>query len=386
MIQTCDFLQIHSLLSEDEKLVRDSVRSFVRAKLMPIIRSCWRDGRFPLQLVPELAALGVFGATLHGYGCAGLGEIAYGVMMQELEYGDSGVRSFVSVQSNLVMYPIFAFGSDEHKQRWLPVLAQGKAIGCFGLTEADFGSNPSGMRTSARKQGTDYVLDGSKMWITNGSIADVAVVFARCEGNICGFLVERGTPGFSTRDIHGKLSLRASVTSELLFEECRIPATSALPGAIGLKTAFMCLNRARYGIAWGAIGSACACFEEALDYAQHRVQFDRPIAGFQLVQAKLVDMWSEITKAQLLALRLGQLLAQGSQDPTPISAAKRNNVRMALEVARSAREILGANGIVDEYGAMRHACNLEAVLTYEGTHDIHTLAIGQKLTGVSAFT
>ena len=330
--------------------------------------------------------MGLFGATLKTHGCAGLGHVAYGLAAQELERADSGIRSFVSVQNGLVMYPISAFGTAEQQDRWLPLLQQGKAIGCFGLTEPDFGSNPGGMRTVARRDGTDFVLDGSKMWITSGSIADVAVVFAKLEGRVSGFLVEKGTPGFTARDIHGKMSLRASVTSELLFEGCRIPAANALPGAVGLKTALACLNRARYSIAWGAVGSASACFDEALDYAKNRVQFDRPIAGFQLVQEKLVRMYTDILKAQLISWRLGQLLDKSWDDVTPISIAKYNNVKMALETARTAREILGANGIVDEYGAMRHASNLEAVYTYEGTHDIHTLVIGQRLTGIAAYT
>lgn len=381
-----DLYRIDDLLTEEEKMVRDQVRAFVRARVMPLIKPCWREGRFPTELIPELARLGLFGATLKSHGCAGLGHVAYGLAAQELERGDSGLRSFVSVQNGLVMYPISAFGTDEQKDRWLPLLQQGKAIGCFGLTEPDFGSNPAGMRTTARRDGSDFVLDGSKMWITSGSIADVAVVFAKLDGRVCGFLVEKGTPGFSARDIHGKMSLRASITSELVFEGCRIPAANALPEAVGLKTALACLNRARFSIAWGAVGSASACFDEALDYAKNRVQFDRPIAGFQMVQEKLVRMYTDILKAQLICLRLAQLLEKSWDDVTPISVAKYNNVKMALETARTAREILGANGIVDEYGAMRHASNLEAVYTYEGTHDIHTLVIGQKLTGIAAYT
>ena len=381
-----DLFAFEELLTDDEKMVRDTVRSFVQARVMPLIRDCWREGRFPRELIGEMASIGLFGSTIHGYGCAGLGQVAYGLAMQELEHADSGVRSFVSVQNGLVMHPIHAFGTDEQRNHWLPELAQGKAIGCFGLTEADFGSNPGGMRTTARSDGTDYILNGAKMWITNGTIADVAVVFAKCDDRIRGFLVERGTPGFTTREIQGKLSLRASVTAELVFEDCRIPLRNALPGAVGLRSALACLNRARYSIAWGAIGAASACFEEALEYAKNRVQFTRPIAGYQLVQEKLVEMWNEINKAQLMTLRLGQLVERGLEDATPISVAKRNNVRMALQAARAAREILGANGVVDDYVSMRHACNLEAVYTYEGTHDIHTLIVGQALTGIAAFS
>jgi glutaryl-CoA dehydrogenase len=381
-----DLFRFDELLTDDEKLVRDSVRSFVQARVMPLIRDCWREGRFPLELLPEMASLGLLGATLKGYGCAGLGQVAYGLAMQELERADSGVRSFVSVQNGLVMFPIHAFGSEQQKDRWLPLLAQGKAVGCFGLTEADFGSNPAGMRTTARRDGAHYVLNGSKMWITNGTLADVAVVFARCDDRVRGFLVDKGTPGFTSREIHGKMSLRASVTAELLFEDCRIPAENALPEAVGLRSALACLNRARYSIAWGAIGSASACFEEALEYAKNRVQFTRPIAGYQLVQEKLVTMYNEIVKAQLLTLRLAQVVDRSWEDATAISVAKRNNVKMALEAARTGREILGANGVVDDYACMRHACNLEAVYTYEGTHDIHTLIVGQRLTGIAAFT
>jgi glutaryl-CoA dehydrogenase len=386
MLPELDLLLTDDLLSDEERTVRDSVRRFVSSRVLPVIQSHYRAGTFPLELVPEMASLGLFGATLRGHGCAGLGDVAYGLMMHELERGDSGLRSFVSVQNGLVMHPIHAFGTEEQKRRWLPALCAGEAVGCFGLTEPDFGSNPAGLRATARRQGSEYVLDGSKMWITNGSIAHVAVVFARCDGEIRGFLVERGSPGFSARDIEGKLSLRASITSELVFDGCRVPASNALPGAVGLKTAFACLNRARYSIAWGAVGAATACFEEALDYARQRAQFGKPIAGFQMVQEKLVEMWSEIEKAWLLVHRVGRLSEAGKAEPAAISAAKRNNVRMALEVARAARDVLGANGIVDAYGAMRHMCNLEAVSTYEGTHDIHTLVVGQRLTGIGAFS
>ncbi len=381
-----DPFRIDELFTDEQRMVRDAVRSFARAKARPVIRDHYRNGTFPRELVPEMAALGLFGATLEGYGCAHLGDIAYGLMMQELEGADSALRSFVSVMNGLVMFPIHAFGTEAQKSEWLPRMAEGKVIGCFGLTEPDFGSNPAGMRTSARRDGNSYVLNGTKMWITNGSIADVAVVFAKTEQGIQGFLVERGTPGFGAREIEGKLSLRASVTSELTFENCRIPLSCALPSALGLRAAFSCLNRARYSIAWGVLGAAQACFEEALEYAKQRVQFDRPIAGYQLVQAKLVHMWNEITKAQLLSYRLGQLLEQGKLDPVCISAAKRNNAQIALETARLARDILGANGITDDYAVMRHLCNLETVVTYEGTHDIHTLVLGHALTGLAAYS
>jgi len=382
-----DFYQLDTLIGDDERLVRDAVRSFVEQRLVPIVAEHYRQGTFPRHLVGELAERGLLGANLKEYGGAGVSPLAYGLIMQELERGDSGLRSFCSVQSALVIYPIYTFGSAEQRARWLPPLIQGEAIGCFGLTEPDFGSNPSGMRTRARKAGDSFVLNGSKMWITNGSIADVAVVFAREDDDrIHGFLVERGTPGFSAPELKGKLSLRASVTSELVFEDCRIPQRNKLPQAKGLKAALMCLNQARFGIAFGAVGAALACFEEALSYAQNRIQFDgKPIAAHQLIQQQLVDMYSEITQAQLLCLRLAQLKQAGTVDPVAISMAKRNNVAMALRTARTAREILGANGIMDEYGAMRHMCNLESVHTYEGTYNIHTLIVGQALTGQAAF-
>ncbi|HEV8201421.1 MAG TPA: acyl-CoA dehydrogenase family protein [Candidatus Polarisedimenticolia bacterium] len=385
--QALDLLAIDDLLAEEERLVRDTVRAFVTERVLPVIEEHFRAGTFPADLIPVMAELGVFGANLHGYGCAGLNNVAYGLIMQELERGDSGLRSFVSVQGALVMYPIHAFGSEPQKERWLPRLAKGEAIGCFGLTEPDAGSDPGRLRTRASRRGDGYVLNGAKAWITNGSIADVAVVWARCDdGVVRGFLVERGTPGFSTRDHQGKFSLRASVTSELIFQDCAVPETSLLPGTVGLKNALMCLNQARYGIAWGGVGSALAVYDEALTYGKSRVAFGRPIAGFQLQQEKLVWMANEITKAQLLAWRLGRLKDDGRATAVQISLAKRNNIWLAREAARLAREMLGANGIADEFQAGRHFCNIEAVYTYEGTHDIHTLIVGEALTGISAFS
>jgi glutaryl-CoA dehydrogenase len=384
-----DFIQFDSLLSGEELLVRDTARVFIEDRLIPIIEACNREGRFPRELVKPMADMGFYGATLKGYGCAEMSNVEYGLVMQELERGDSGVRSFVSVQSALVMYPIFAFGSDEQKERWLPALQKGEALGCFGLTEPDFGSNPGGMRTRARRDGNHYILNGEKMWITSGSIADVAVVWAKCDdenGSIRGFLVETNRPGFRTEDVHGKWSLRASVTSSLSLQDVRVPAGALLPQAGGLKPALMCLNQARYGISWGAIGAAMACYDTALQYAGFRKQFhDRPIASHQLVQDKLVWMVNEISKAQLLALHVGRLKDQGRAGFEHISLAKRNNVWMALECARRARDILGANGIADEYPVFRHMCNLESVKTYEGTHDIHTLIVGSSITGIDGF-
>ncbi|MEW6439774.1 MAG: acyl-CoA dehydrogenase family protein [bacterium] len=380
-----DLFGLEALLTTEERMIRDTVRDFVDQEVLPIIEQQYSEGRFPMHLASRMGDLGLFGSTLSGYGCAGINAVAYGLAMAELERGDSGVRSFSSVQGGLVMYPIYTFGSEEQKDRWLPALARGKEVGCFGLTEPDFGSNPSGMRTRAVRDGDSYVLNGAKMWITNGHVADVALVWARTDEGIQGFLVEKGTPGFTSREIQGKLSFRASFTSELSFEDCRIPAANRLPGARGLKAALMSLNQARYSIAWGSIGAALACFHAALDYAKERIQFDRPIAGFQLIQEKLVRMASEITKAQLLAYQLGRLKDQGTVQAVQISLAKRNNVAMALETARTAREILGASGISNEYPIMRHVCNLESVKTYEGTDQIHTLIIGQHLTGLSAF-
>ena len=384
-----DFIEFDSLLSEDEKLVRETTRRFVEENVVPIIEHCNRDGRFPRELVKTIAELGFFGPNLKGYGCAGMSNIDYGLIMQELERGDSGIRSFCSVQSSLVMYPIYAYGSEDQKQKWLPQMARGEKIGCFGLTEPDFGSNPSGMRTRAKKVGKEYVLNGEKMWITSGSIADVAVIWAKSEehnNRIRGFLVETDRPGFKADDVHGKWSLRASVTSGLSLQDVHIPEENMLPGADGLKGPLGCLNQARYGIAWGAIGAAMSCYDTGLNYAKIRKQFrDQPIASHQLVQEKLVWMISEITKAQLLALQVGKLKDAGKVQHQHISMAKRNNVWMALECARKARDILGGNGIADDYPVMRHMMNLESVKTYEGTHDIHALIIGESITGSSAF-
>jgi len=381
-----DFYNTEELLTEEEKMVRDTIREWVDEKVIPIIEKHYMEGTFPMHLIPEMAELGIFGATLpEKYGCANLNNVAYGLIMQELERGDSGIRSFASVQSALVMYPIYEFGSEEQKNYWLPKLARGEKIGCFGLTEPDFGSNPGGLRTKAEYKNGGFVLNGTKMWITNGSIADVAVVWAKLDGVIRGFLVEKGTPGFEAPEMKGKHSLRASVTSELVFQDCWIPEENILPKAVGLKAALMCLTQARYGIAWGAVGAAMACYETALEYAKTRIQFDKPIASFQLVQEKLVYMLTEITKAQLLCIQLGRLKDQGKANYVQVSLAKRNNVYHALEIARLARDILGANGILNEYPVMRHMNNLESVKTYEGTHDIHTLIIGEYITGYSAF-
>src|SRR2546423_3832161 len=384
-----DFIGFDSLLSEDERLVRDNTRKFIEDNLIPIIEECNRQGRFPRELVKPMGELGLFGASLKGYGCAGMSNVEYGLVMQELERGDSGVRSFVSVQSALVMFPIYSLGSDQQKEKWIPALAKGEKLGCFGLTEPDFGSNPSGMRTRARKVGSEYVLNGEKMWITSGSIADVAIIWAKSEehnNRIKGFLVETNRPGFKAQDVHGKWSLRASVTSGLSLQDVRIPEENLLPGSDGLKSPLMCLNQARYGIGWGAIGAAMSCYDTALQYSKIRKQFrDQPIASHQLVQEKLAWMVTEITKAQLLALQVGRLKDAGKVGHQHISMAKRNNVWMALECARMARDILGANGVADEYPIFRHMANLESVKTYEGTHDIHTLIIGQSVTGIDAF-
>ncbi len=381
-----DYLDFDSLLSDEERLVRDSVRAFVDERVMPIIEECHREGRTPLELVPEMGRLNLFGSTIAEYDLPGLGNVAYGLIMQELERGDSGLRSFVSVQSSLVMYPIYAFGSKEQKDRWIPALGSGEAIGCFGLTEPDFGSNPGGMRTAARRDGSSWVLNGSKQWITNGTLSDVAVVWAQTADGIRGFLVEKGTPGFTSSDQHGKFSLRASTTSELGFLDCRIPADNLLPGTDGLKSALMCLNQARYGIAWGGIGSAMQTYYTALEYAKSRIQFGgQPIAAHQLIQEKLAWMISEITKGQLLALQLGRLKDAGTLKHYHVSMGKRNNVWVARECAKLAREILGANGIVDDYPVIRHLLNIESVYTYEGTHDIHGLVIGERVTGIPAF-
>jgi glutaryl-CoA dehydrogenase len=381
-----DFVEIDALFSDDDKLVRQTVREFVDKEVVPHIEDWNREGKFPMHLVPLMAELGFYGANMEGYGCAAMSNVQYGLIMQELERGDSGLRSFVSVQGALVMYPINQYGSDEQKERWLPALQQGKAIGCFGLTEPDFGSNPGGMRTRAVKDGDHWILNGEKAWITSGTIADVAVVWARTDEGVRGFLVEKGTPGYSAKDIKGKWSLRASVTSSLSLQDVRVPACNMLPKAHGLKTALSCLSQARYGIGWGAIGAAMACYNESLEYAKIRKQFDdKPIASHQLVQAKFADMITEITKGQLLALQVGRLKDQGRADFAHISMLKRNNVKMALDVARAARDILGANGVADEYPIFRHMCNLESVFTYEGTHNIHTLIIGERVTGIPAY-
>src|SRR6266566_2791537 len=382
-----DFLEIDSLLNDDERLVRQTAREFVDREVLPIIEKHNREATFPMHLVPQMAELGFFGANLSGYGCAGMSNVAYGQVMQELERGDSGLRSFVSVQSALVMHPIHAFGSSEQKEKWLPALRSAKAIGCFGLTEPQFGSNPAGMLTRAVRRGRAYVLNGEKMWITNGSRADVALVWAKAEdGRIRGFLVEKGAPGFKSWDVHGKLSLRASITSGLSFTDCEIPAENVLPGVEGLKGPLSCLTQARYGIAWGALGSAMATYQAALDYAKTRKQWmDRPIAAHQLVQERLAWMITEITKGQLLAWRLGRMKDAGTIRPHHVSMAKRNNCWVARECAKLARETLGANGVVNEYPVFRHLANIESVYTYEGTHDIHTLVIGEAVTGIPSY-
>ena len=381
-----DYLQFDSLLSEQELLVRQTARRFVDDRVIPVIREAFNNATFPKQLIPEMGELGFFGANLEGYGCAGLNNIEYGLIMQEIERGDSGLRSFVSVQGALVMYPIHTFGSEEQKQQWLPRLQSGESIGCFGLTEPDFGSNPSGMRTKAEKRDDTWVLNGEKTWITNGSAADVAVVWARTPEGVRGFLVERGIPGYSTSDIHGKLSMRASVTSSLHFSDCVIPEKNQLPGAKGLKSALSCLSQARFGIGWGVLGAAMDCYETARSYTLARKQFDdRPLASHQLVQEKLAWMITEISKAQLLALQVARLKDSGTVEAAHISMLKRNNVAIALECARLSRDLLGANGIMDEYPIMRHMCNLETVKTYEGTEHIHTLVIGERVTGIPAY-
>ena len=381
-----DYLLIDSQLNEQELMVRQTARQFVDERVIPLIRDCFRDGRFPKELIPEMGRLGFFGANLEGYGCAGMNNVEYGLVMQELERGDSGIRSFASVQGALVMYPIYTYGSEEQKQKWLPKLQSGEAIGCFGLTEPGFGSNPAGMLTRARKDGSDWILNGEKTWITNGSIADVAIIWARTDEGIRGFLIEKGAAGFSSSELHGKLSMRASVTASLAFNDCRVPETAMLPCAKGLKGPLGCLTQARYGIGWGVLGAAMDCYETARSYSVLRKQFDdKPIASHQLVQEKLADMITEITKAQLLALHCGRLKDEGKIEPWHISMLKRNNVRMALECARLSRDLLGANGIMDEYPIMRHLCNLETVKTYEGTDHIHTLVIGERVTGVAAY-
>ena len=386
MPATLDLYKMYETLTTEEQQIWQAAQNFVDKEFMPKISQHHRDATFPVEIIPKLGQLGFLGSQLpEEYGCAGINNRAYGLIMQELERGDSSLRSFASVQGALVMYPIWRYGSQQQKEYWLPKLAAGEKIGCFGLTEPDFGSNPAGMRTTAKPHENGFLLNGSKMWITNGNIADVAVVWAKLEDKVRGFLVFKDTPGFTSSEIKGKFSLRASITSELSFNDCFIPAENMLPEASGLKAPLSCLSQARYGIAWGAIGSALATYHCALDYAKTRIQFAKPIAGFQLIQQQLVNMASDITHAQLLAFRLAELKDQGQVRPAMISLAKRNNVHMALEAARTARNILAANGIVDEYPIMRHLMNLETVITYEGTHEIHTLILGQHLTGVSAF-
>jgi len=380
-----DFLRLDELLSDEERMARDTVREFVSREFLPLIQEHIRkDGSFPMELVPRMGELGLFGTNLQGYGCPGMSNVAYGLAMQELERGDSGLRSFGSVQGSLVMYPIYTYGSDAQKDRWLPALAAGEAVGCFGLTEPDFGSFAQGMRTRAERRGDGWLLNGTKRWITNGSIADVSLVWARTEEGIRGFLVEKGTRGFETPDIKGKFSLRGSITSELYLQDVEIPDENRLPGAEGMKGPLSCLTQARYGISWGAIGAAMACYQEAVDYTTERTVQGGCLAAKQLTQEKLVMMLTEITKAQLLALRLGRLKDEGKLHHTMVSMAKRNNVDVALQIARSARDLLGANGIVDDYQSMRHMVNLETVRTYEGTHDIHTLILGEHITGMRA--
>lgn len=381
-----DFLQITAMLTEEERMVYDTVHEFVRDRVKPEIGDWYEKGTFPEHLIREMGDLGLLGPTLDAFGGSGLSNVAYGLINQELERGDSGLRSFASVQSGLVIYPIYTFGSDEQKKRYLPDLMSGKMVGCFGLTEPDFGSNPGGMRTRAVRKGDRWILNGSKMWITSGSIADLAVVWARTDEGVRGFLVESDMPGFSAPEIKHKMSLRASVTSELILEDVEVPESNRLPDAVGLKAPLMCLTQARYGIGWGAVGAAMDCYQTAVDYAGSRIQFDVPIASFQLVQKKLADMLTEITKSQLLALQVGRLKDRDQAAHYHISMLKMNNVDMALETARTCRDILGANGISLEYPIIRHMCNMESVKTYEGTHDIHTLVLGQHITGIPAYT
>ena len=381
-----DFYELDSLLSDEHRLIRKTVRDFVAREALPQIPACWDEGRFPTDLIGRMGELGLFGPSLEGYGLPGLDNLAYGLMMQELERGDSGLRSFASVQGGLVMYPIWRYGSEEQKLRWLPALASGEKIGCFGLTEPDHGSDPSGMTTRATRDGEDWILHGSKMWITNASLADVALIWARTEEGIRGFLVEKGTPGLEARPMGGKISLRASDTSEISLDEVRLPESARLPEAEGLGAPLSCLNQARYSIAWGTLGAALACFEEARDYAGQRKQFGAPLARFQLTQARLAEMLSGITQAQLLVHRLSQLKDEGRATASMISLAKRNNCALALDTAREARQLLGAAGISLEFQSGRHLCNLEAVITYEGTHEIHTLILGKEITGESAFS
>ncbi|MGH8012362.1 MAG: acyl-CoA dehydrogenase family protein, partial [Candidatus Binataceae bacterium] len=381
LLKDLDFFNLDELLSPEQKMTRDAVRQFVQREIIPNVERHFAQETFPFEVIPKLAELGVFGANLKGYGCAGMDNLAYGLIMQELEAGDSGLRSFASVQSALAMYSIYAWGSEEQKRRYLPEMAQGKIIGCFGLTEPDHGSDPGGMETRARRDGDGWVLNGTKRWITNGSLADVAIVYAKVDQGYTGFIVEKGMPGFTTNDIHGKFSMRSSITSELILEDVRLDEGHHLPEARGLKAPLSCLTQARYGIAWGAIGAARTCYQCALDYVKSRKQFSRPLAGYQLVQRKLVDMLTEITKAQMVCLRLGQLKDANRMRPEHVSFAKRNNVNAALRIAREARDMLGANGIVNEYPVIRHMLNLETVNTYEGTYDVQTLILGRDITG-----
>ena len=381
-----DFLGIDAQLSDEERMIRDTVRRFVDERVLTGIEKWFEQGEFPREVATELGSMGLLGMHLEGYGCAGTNAVSYGVASTELEAGDSGFRSFVSVQGSLAMFPIWKYGSEEQKQQWLPQMAAGEAIGCFGLTEPDHGSDPANMRTSAKRDGDDWILNGNKMWITNGGIADVAIVWARADDGVRGFLVPRGTPGFDTRDIHRKLSLRASVTSELILDDCRLPADAVLPEVTGMKGPLSCLNEARFGIIWGTMGAARACYESALEYSKTRKQFDVPIGSFQLTQQKLVNMLVELNKGMLLALHLGRLKDEGKLSPQQVSLGKLNNVREALDIAREARTILGANGITLEYPVIRHMNNLESVLTYEGTSEIHTLILGETITGLRAYT
>ncbi len=384
-LNSLDLYDVRGLLTEDEQMVQDSVARFVDGKVLPIIGECFEQARFPKELIPEIASLGLLGSSIQGYGCAGLNGVAYGLICQELERGDSGLRSFVSVQSSLVMYPIFTYGSEEQKQRWLPAMARGDAIGCFGLTEPHGGSDPSNMKTVAKKKGGDWVLNGAKMWITNGSIADVAVVWANTDDGVHGFLVEQGMQGFDTPEVHHKMSLRASVTSALYFDNVHVPEANVLPKVKGLKGPLSCLTQARYGISWGVIGAAQACLKDVLGYTQTRELFNRPLNHNQAVQLRLAEMARQITLAQLLSLRLGRLKDQGEMQPAQVSLAKWNNVRMAINIARDARDLLGGAGITTEFCPIRHALNLESVITYEGTETVHQLVIGKEITGVDAF-
>jgi glutaryl-CoA dehydrogenase len=384
-LKPADILDVESLLTDEERMIRDATRDWVRDRVLPGIDGWFERGEFPLDVASELGGLGLLGMHLSGYGCAGAGAVSYGLACMELEGGDSGFRSFISVQGSLAMFPIWKFGSEEQKQEWLPRMAKGEVIGCFGLTEPDFGSDPARMRTAARRDGSDWILSGTKMWITNGGLADLAVVWARTDDGVKGFLVPRETPGFTTKDIERKLSLRASVTSELAFDECRLPADAVLPGVTGMRGPLSCLNEARFGIVWGVMGAARSCYQTALDYAKSRVQFGKPIAGFQLTQEKLVNMLLELNKGTLLALHLGRMKDEGRLTPEQVSFGKLNNVREALRIARESRSILGANGITLEYPIIRHMNNLESVYTYEGTNEIHTLILGQAITGIEAF-